>query len=368
MKVILVSPYSESSVGGIINWTKYVMNYYREHDRDVDLQLLNNAHAVQVMDSASFVKRLVCGLNNYLPVYRLFKKKITEEHFELAHICTSASLGLLRDLLLVRAARRKHIKTVVHMHFGRIPQILQSRSWERVLFVRLMKRVDRAVVMDRASLEALQNAGFKNVTFLPNPLSTEVQEKIEKQGEQKRDLRKIVFAGHVLETKGICELVTACREIYNIRLELLGKLPSDEFYRKITNIAGENASRWLSIPGNKPFDEVIKEMKNCGVFVLPSYSEGFPNVILESMACGCPIVATSVGAIPEMLNVDGDSPCGICVPVRDVAALRDAILELLSSPIKAKTLGDNARKRVKEMYAIPKVWGQLVDIWKDVME
>lgn len=366
MKIILVSPYSEHLVGGIINWTKYIINYHREHDGDVDLQLLNNENAVQVMGATGPIKRLVNGLGNYIPVCRQFKKKIAEEHIDVAHICTSASFGLIRDLLIVNAARKKGVKTIVHMHFGRIPQILKTKGWERSLFLKLIRRIDCAIVMDRASFESLHDAGFKNVCFLPNPLSEDVRKIIEKQGVLKREARKIVFAGHVVASKGVFELVEACREIEDVKLELLGKLTTDDVKDKLLAMAGENASEWLNISGNMPFEEVIKAMMSCAVFVLPSYSEGFPNVILEAMACGCPIVSTPVGAMPEMLNVDGVKPCGVCVPVRNSEALREAISKILDNPTEADRLGENARIRVDEMYAIPKVWEQLLGIWKSL--
>lgn len=363
MKVILVSPFSEHLVGGIISWTKYIVNYHRENSGDVDLYLLNNENAEQIIGNANLFKRIKVGLNNHLPVAKKFKQKVKEEHFDVAHICTSASFGLIRDLLVVREAKKRGVKTAVHMHFGRIPQILKTKGWERALLLRLMKRIDQAVVMDKASLIALQEAGFNNVSFVPNPLSSEVQQLIEKQGELKRESRKIVFAGHVGVAKGVFELVDACRGIADVKLELLGKLATEDTKEQLMQMAGEYAERWLSIPGNKPFEEVIREMLTCSVFVLPSYTEGFPNVILESMACGCPIVATPVGAIPEMLDINGDNPCGICVPVKHVDELRMAIVDIIGDHNKAKTLGNNARQRVNELYVMPIVWEQLVEIW-----
>lgn len=175
-----------------------------------------------------------------------------------------------------------------------------------------------------------------------------------------------MYAGHVLPSKGLKELVGACREINQIKLEILGKVSDESFREQLFEIGGDNSKGWLDIPGNKPFEEVIKEMKSCGIFVLPSYSEGFPNVILESMACGCPIVATSVGAMPEMLDIEGENPCGICVPAKNVEELRNAITDLLDNPVKADAFGANARKRVNEQYAMPKVWEQLVLLWKNV--
>lgn len=366
MKVLLVSPYSEHLVGGIITWTKYIINYHREHGGDVELYLLNNENAEQIMGGANMLTRIVAGMRNYLPVVRSFKKKVDEEHFDVVHICSSASFGLIRDLMVVREARRKRVKTAVHMHFGRIPLILRTKGWERFLLLKLIRRIDCAVVMDRASLESLQEAGFKNVCFLPNPLSEDVRKIIEKHGELKREARKIVFAGHVVASKGVFELVEACREIEGVKLELLGKQTTVDIKEKLMAVAGENASEWLDIPGNRPFEEVIKAMMSCAVFVLPSYSEGFPNVILEAMACGCPIVATPVGAIPEMLDVNGVKPCGVCVPMRDAKTLREAISKILDNPAEADGLRENARIRVDELYAIPKVWEQLLGIWKSL--
>ena len=202
------------------------------------------------------------------------------------------------------------------------------------------------------------------MVYLPNPLSLEVQELIEKNSQLTREPRKIVYAGHVGENKGVFELVKACSQISQIKLELLGKYSTPAIKESLFCDADKNGKEWLSIPGNKPFEDVIKEMMTCSVFVLPSYSEGFPNVILESMACGCPIVATSVGAIPEMLNINGDNPCGVCVPAKDIDALRDAIVDVLGNKEYAEDLGRKAIERVYANYTIPKVWEQIVDIWR----
>ncbi len=364
MKIILVSPYNEYLVGGIAKWTRYIINYHREHGGDVELCLLNNENAVQVMPITNLIKRLVLGLSNYLPVYRKFIKKVSNDHYDVVHICTSASFALIRDLLLVRAARKKGVKTIVHMHFGRIPQILETGGWENFLFRRLMMMIDKAVVMDKASLYALKNAGFKNVSLLPNPLSPEVQQIIKKQGDLKRVPGKIVFVGHVCESKGAFELVKACRNIRDIKVELLGKLPSEDIREKLMKDGGKDSEKWLTIPGNMPFESVIESMLTCSVFVLPSYSEGFPNVILESMACGCPIISTPVGAIPEMLDFEGENACGISVPVKDVEALHQAIVDMLSAQANAIKLGMIAKNRVNELYSMPIVWEKLVRIWE----
>lgn len=81
------------------------------------------------------------------------------------------------------------------------------------------------------------------------------------------------------------------------------------------------------------------------VFVLPSLSEGSPNVLLEAMAAGAPPVATAVGGVPETVT-DGET--ALVTPRADSAALRRAIERLLNDPSFAARLGEAARQRARE--------------------
>ena len=146
---------------------------------------------------------------------------------------------------------------------------------------------------------------------------------------------------------------------------MMGKGPS-EVISDLKARAGSNNEEWLSITGARPYHEVISAMLSCSVFVLPTYIEGFPNVIIESMACGCPIVTTDVGAIPELLDLDNNN--GILVKPKQVKELRDAIIRLLNDKQYAAFCGRNAQRRVNEFYSMSKVWEQLVNIWQEVAQ
>ena len=160
------------------------------------------------------------------------------------------------------------------------------------------------------------------------------------------------------------EIAKACKNIEGIELHLIGSV-TEEIRNTLTNLAvSRNGGTWLKICGGVSHNEVINEMLSCGVFVLPSYTEGFPNVILEAMACGCPIVATTVGAIPEMLGVNTEEPCGICCPPKDVQSLQKNVRHLIDNKSEACMFAKRSVKRVNEMYAMPKVWEQLTSIWK----
>ena len=99
------------------------------------------------------------------------------------------------------------------------------------------------------------------------------------------------------------------------------------------------------------------------IFVLPTYTEGFPNVILECMASGCPIITTPVGAIPDMLQFDSSQACGACVDVKDVQGLKKTIEKQLNNYDSALLMAEKAKQRVIDNYSMPSVWKQLVSIW-----
>jgi glycosyltransferase involved in cell wall biosynthesis len=80
--------------------------------------------------------------------------------------------------------------------------------------------------------------------------------------------------------------------------------------------------------GRRPHQELAAFMNAVDLLVLPSHAEGVPNVVLEALACGTPVVATAVGGIPEVLH----EAAGALVPARDITALANAMAEVLERP------------------------------------
>jgi glycosyltransferase involved in cell wall biosynthesis len=97
----------------------------------------------------------------------------------------------------------------------------------------------------------------------------------------------------------------------------------------------------ITLAGHK--DDVRPYLGLASMYLLPSHSEGSPLALLEAMAAGLPIVASAAGGIPEMLT---DGQTGLLVPPRDPAALASAIESLLTAPVYAARLAQNARSDV----------------------
>lgn len=362
INVLLCSPY-QGAVGGISRWTGHILAY-NEHNKSDNFNVVHYYESIERgLSEYSKLKRIVIGFKNYSKIYKGILKKLKHENFNVVHFCSSASLSLFKDVILLKAVKNRGIKTVIHFRFGRIPDLYNKRNWEQKLLHKTIKLADKVVVIDQMSYNALVNEGYKNIALLPNPLTSKVIEIVEQNKSIKKEERKIVFAGHCIYTKGIFELIKACKELDNIKLKMIGTV-SEDTRANLIEKAGKNSDEWLEIAGEQDYSTTIKEMLSAGVFVLPTYTEGFPNVILESMACACPIVTTKVGAIPEMLDIVNGEDYGICIEPKNVEQLKISLQKMLDDRDYALQCGKNAQKRVNEMYSMPIIWRQLESIWK----
>ena len=369
MKVLLCTPYLQDAnvvSGGINVWGNNVWNYYNQVETDMSLDIVSFDRVFNVQENSSLLQRAFWGVRDYYRSIKETKEKLEKEGpYDVLHLCSSAQLGLIKDLIVIREAHKYGVKVVLHLHFGRLPEVLSSHTRESCLLKKIIKEADAIAVMDMQSFKTLKNYGCDKAYYLPNPLSLTVANQIDEQcGDIRRNPIKILYVGHVIPTKGVYELANACADIDGIELHLVGTIAEEDRISLEQIAKRKDKGDWLIIRGGIPHDEVIKEMLSCGIFVLPSYTEGFPNVILEAMACGCPIVATDVGAIPEMLINGDDYKCGILVKPKDGKNLKKAIEVMLKDKDYSTQCGKKAKARVNELYIMPKVWEQLVRVWK----
>lgn len=116
--------------------------------------------------------------------------------------------------------------------------------------------------------------------------------------------KSLIFIGNLIRTKGIHELLTAIRQLDDpdVRLHVVGGGPELVALQKKTRQEGTEGQVYFH--GVLPHREVAALLHQSQLLVLPSYTEGVPNVIMEALACGIPVVATAVGGIPEIVTSD----------------------------------------------------------------
>jgi len=161
-----------------------------------------------------------------------------------------------------------------------------------------------------------------------------------------------VVANMHSSVKGHHDLIEAARIICNVIPEACFVLVGDGDERsKIEEHARRAGMRKHFIFMGRRTD-VPELLACCELSVLASESEGFPNVVLEAMAAGLPVVATRVGGVPEIIE-DGRS--GILIPPKNYQALADAVLRVMQNPPLAVQLARAGQQRVKTHFSFDRL-------------
>lgn len=147
----------------------------------------------------------------------------------------------------------------------------------------------------------------------------------------KRDERRLVTVAMLTPTKGIDVLLRAIEPVNSVSLTVIGDGPERgrlEALRDEINLGDR-----VEFLGFVPHTQIWRNLWSSRIFVLPSLSEGLPRALLEAMACGMFVIASSVGGIPEVITHNAN---GFLVEAGDADGLRNAIQEALSNPALTK--------------------------------
>ncbi len=169
-------------------------------------------------------------------------------------------------------------------------------------------------------------------------------------GEGSSDRRQLVCVARLSEQKGHGILLAALARVAESGRDFHMTLVGDGELRPgvEAQIQSSDLAEKVTITGWASEDEVKAAINASVGFVLPSFAEGLPVVIMEALAAGRPVISTYVAGIPELVR-PGIS--GWLVPAGSVDLLVDAICELLDAPIKQlETLGTAGREAVKDQH------------------
>jgi len=185
------------------------------------------------------------------------------------------------------------------------------------------------VVANSEGLKELASRTYleKEILVVPNGVDTDL---FCPTSNQKKDGQKILSCGRMRRQKGFSYLIEALADLPSkTTLELVGDGPLRKELGALTKRLG--LQERVTFTGWLSQEKLIKRYRQADIFVLPSVDEGMPNVLLEAMACGLPVVATNVAGSCELVRPGVN---GLLVQPRDKRGLREAI---------EKVLGDKSR-------------------------
>jgi glycosyltransferase involved in cell wall biosynthesis len=233
----------------------------------------------------------------------------------------------------VLAARALGKPCVVKVHGSDVNVVLRRRGPSRIA-ARVLPEADALVAVSQPLARELVRLGcapervhvVKNgvdeATFFPRDRARTRRA----LGVEPR-ARVVLFVGRLEPRKGLRELLAAFDGVR-------ARLPEAKLVLIGDGVMRAESAAWalrsppgaVTVLGPLPQTKVAEWMGACDVLSLPSWAEGMPNVVWEALASGRPVVASSVGGVPDVL---GDGRAGILVPPRDARALAEALFAAL---------------------------------------
>jgi len=321
----------------------------------VHIDVVNIAHAQQRSDQTGTAARIGTGVTQIgRTLAALLASLRRNGRPTCIHVNSSGSLGLVRDLLVLLLARLLGTRTVLHLRFGRTPALLASRGGESTLLRAALHLASSTIAIDRPTYEAVVGeVGAARARYIPNFIHVERYADACAVPREQR----VLFLGSVTQTKGVSELLKAwaCTRPDGWTLDLVG--PVAPHFEDVA--APGSWPPGVVFHGAQDHGSAMDLLARAALLVLPSHTEGFPNVVLEAMASGTPVIATDVGAIPDMLA----ESAGIVVPVRDVSQLADALGRACGSPSLRREMAARASERVHDEYSTSAVFDKYRSAW-----
>ena len=175
--------------------------------------------------------------------------------------------------------------------------------------------------------------------------------------------RLMTTASADVPMKGLSDLLEALAKVRverpDAHLVVIGRLKDESAVPvQLDRLGLEGAVTFVS---GVPEERIVELYAEAEVAVVPSLYEGFSLPAIEAMACGVPVVATTGGALPEVVGTDGDT--ARTVPPADPSALTQAILDLLQDPDERARIAENGRRRVLERFTWRAHAQGLIDNW-----
>lgn len=357
-KVCLVSPLPPPH-GGIAHWTELIHRFARISGKVTFIQV-DTAPRWRAINDIMLVKRIPGGALQFIRDYILFLVALQKKP-NLIHLTTSGSLAAFRDLAMCITARLWRIPLVYHIRFGRVPEIAAANTFEWRMLAKVMQLTHVVMAITPDTAETIrQYLPDTHVEYTPNPIDLSELPTLIVEEEQDRNIA--LFLGWVIPTKGVEELVQAWAELAPPGWELLLVGPGEVAYQ--TDLLLRYNPRNLRFVGELTHIDAMQILAKSDLFVLPSYTEGFPNVVLEAMALGKPIIATTVGAINEMLS-DG---CGLLINPRDVEGLLGSLSRLTQDKELRYELGTKGYKKVRQSYSVEVIFARYFQIWQSLIQ
>jgi glycosyltransferase involved in cell wall biosynthesis len=315
----------------------------------------------------------------FLPVYpfyihlhgiflnRVFKKM--EDEFDFVHIhsplcpvvnTTLPMISTIHTPMLVDTKIRYEESGDIH---SKIEQVM-GRYISYRIEKKLIHRSDEITTVAQSVSQELLSYGLKKGRI--KVMGNGVDDQLYYPNTNNSDSPYILYSGRLDYRKGLFDLIDSCKKICTVHPEVFvyitGKgILLDKLKNRVKHNGLQDNFRFLGFVSR---ERLVELYQHATVYVIPSHYEGLPTVLLEAMACGCPIVATSVSGNLDVLTSGHD---GLLIPPKSPDNMADAVIRLLDDPNLRKKLGINAYNTIKKRFTWDIITNKFLEIYHSLL-
>jgi len=293
---------------------------------------------------------------------------IVAHRVTVVHLNTALNVrAYWRDLAYLVVAKICGRRVLYQVHGGALPH--EFFPWSRALTAVLraaLRLADAIVVLARVELEAYRRfVPGREIVAVPNAIDCAPYATVARPRSDAQSPLRLAYIGRLAREKGLYELLLGLHSARRLRTQLqltiAGSGPEESRLKRFAAALG--LARNVEFVGPIFGEDKIKLLANADAFILASYSEGLPYAMLESMAAGVPVVATPVGAIPDVV-VEGVH--GLFVPPGDAVAIAEAIARLALDRDLLARMSAACRTRIAGTYSIAQLTQAFARVYSDL--
>ena len=272
---------------------------------------------------------------------------VTFRHYDIAHLHVAERGSFWRKRFLLKFFHKHGIKVVLHHHGAEFEDFYTKCTKEQKRKIQeTLSEADVNIVLSQRLVPMIKNKSPKSrVEVLYNAVD------VLKINPYLLSARNILFLGRLGERKGTFDLLLAIKKIdkdipKDVKFYLCGDMGEEAVRQKVLELKIEHRIAHVGWIDGKQKEEILaKTMINC----LPSYNEGLPMTILETMAKGIPNISTNIASIPEVIE---DGINGFLINPGDIKTLSERLKQLINEDDLRLLFSQNSHKRILDKFSL----------------
>ncbi|EFW90116.1 putative glycosyltransferase, type 1 [Haladaptatus paucihalophilus DX253] len=279
---------------------------------------------------------------------------------DIVHVHVAQGISFYRESLFgLIASWYWNSDIVLHVHGSSFDKFLESSNWVlKIYILKILSWSDCIVCLSKYWKSILEEeVDHDRIVVLHNAVEPNDYDPTFKR----KDDLTISFVSDLVPRKGVAEFLEAIQRLEtdeNLKVEIAGKGPLSEDVEQVSDDSKVTYHGFISE------SEKHDLLSNSDIFVLPSYAEGLPIVILEAMAGGNMIISTNVGSIPDVF----DEQNGRFVPPKDADAIKKAIEDVSSNKEEAESIARDNRVMIEDKYSWDAHMDKLLEIYASLAQ